>query len=221
MPDAISRTRIIDINALNLQSGRFKTARHQLVKRAVQAASPAGEGRANIVIHPFYCRPWLTSPQKISQNEWLQMEIEDHESRPDSSYRYSAYLKRLESYLKETLAPIFVFAQLHDRLNAEKWVIELQLTAPVVMLYAKSEDATPLVGTETQKEKAWRLFADVLTGLEIGHVVLVGEKGYTENHWGAGCVYVSLDHLRDMSFSATVRQELTYPGIDVVHWSDK
>ncbi len=149
------------------------------------------------------------------------MEIKDHEANKKSEYRYSDYRERLERHLEQTLAPAFIFAQPENRLSIDLWVAELRPKAPVVMLSAESNNATPLFGNGMEREKAWQLFGNILKDLGIQHPLLIGEKAYREDGVGAGCLYIAFHYLLKMISPVTVEKDLTYPNFDVPRWETK
>jgi len=159
-------------------------AQLSLVKRQVV------EGKALGVIHPFYCKPRLSNPERISQNRWLQIEIRRHEADPSSEKRYSAYMHRLEEHIKQTSLPIFVFAMAtQDGMEVvEAWIKTLQPQSLVILLPAVMSDATPMAGYES--------FGQVLSNLEITHLELAGEKAFSVNWAGSGCVYCGVHPLK-------------------------
>ena len=204
---ASGATKIIDIRSLYSQSKRFN-----LSKKLVKDAARRSGGRALGLIHPFHCKPYISSPEKISDNYFIQSNI--------SQLRYSSYVNRVKNYIRKSLEPIFVFVPQEERQGIEAWVNSLGIDGPAVFLNTEKGDPTPKFDEEISGDSAWQVLICLLKESGISSLKLSGEIAFVEGFDKIGCVHDAFTELSPLIFVEII-SELTYPNLAVFRHSSK
>jgi hypothetical protein len=202
MTNISSTTRIIDLSSLYSQKKRFNRSEIRLLKKASRQSGGSALG----LIHPLYCKPLLSQPDKISTNYFIQQQI--------SESGYSSYLYHIEDYLKKTLEPIFVFAPPRERPGIEAWIKNLQIASMVVLLNTEGDDPVPRFDMEVDEHKSWQILANILKKSKISLLKLAGEIAFVEGLDEKGCVYHAFARLSSF-VSVEIIPHLTYPNLKV------
>lgn len=206
MATAISKVRIIPMQAVNKRSPVFSPEKLGLVEAAIRENG----GVVNNLIHPLECLSQIHAPEVIFENRYISRQI-----RPDV---YNAYKSRLENAVECNLGPIFIFASREELPVIDEWLKNLNLFGPIVWVETQEKKSpVPKFGYEKSDADAWKNLIRFFKDLDITYIDLAGEKYYKESaHW-TGCVFGAWLALRDF-FDAHILREFTFPNVLVPRW---
>jgi hypothetical protein len=174
---------------------------------AAKAQGSASNGRAMLIIHPFFTKD-LGIDYFIDEKDpylFRQIMLKD----------YDAYVNRLGRCLKSAkmLPFVLVGKKLHDEVFG--WLNRLGLDKNVfIQQTVKNNDPTPGFGF-ADRSYSWRILAETLQDMEISKVFLTGELAYyIRGKETMGCVYIAQDELWPyFQDRIKVLRYLTFPGL--------
>ena len=206
------------VHISNIMPGKkFNPAMHAYVREGVNRSG----GSATVLIHPFYCESYLPKIDDLFENYILCKRI--------TSLDYSSYISRLEGFLKRSDRPVFLLSQEMDVKKLGKWMLRLNIPAPVIIVKTEyhspapifdGQEASRVIKNQFDTNEAFKPFVSLLKDVGVSRGFLAGEYHYTENSVPYGCVPATLTALSPF-LSVEMIDGLTFPNLDVPKVSDK
>lgn len=221
-------TRILHVSTLRTGGAHFNWKLHHAVAAEAKNGQGDGSSTANILVHPLSCRLTYRRPESIFDNPphgYKSYRAAFHCQQQNPYYHYNRYITRLESHLRETHFPVFVFTAEEHCTIIEEWLSNLSLISTAVIVNTNMADPTPTANqlSPCDIDKTWEAFTEIMVALGINTFALSGEIHYSvagsysgeQVHIDAGCVGGAQESLfKGMPHSKQIGiyKDLTYPG---------